>query len=117
MGILAPRSHSEIDFLEKKSENVANSGRPPPPFSYLRDMEKKVEHHQILTFFDRNYFFENCSEMSTVTPKVLKNEFLGVFDAYFTTNTCVKIQLPNSPKSQHFVCSTMKCCDFGLVGD
>ena len=28
--MLGPRSRSEIDFLEKKSEKVAISGKPPP---------------------------------------------------------------------------------------
>ena len=38
MGILRPRSRSEIDFLEKKIfEKVTISGNPPP-FSYLRDI-------------------------------------------------------------------------------
>ena len=37
LGILRPRSRSEIDFLGKKSEKVANTGNPPP-FSYLRDI-------------------------------------------------------------------------------
>ena len=78
---------------------------------------KKLNITKNWLFSTKNYFFENCSEMSTITPKVLKNEFLGVFDAYFTTNTCVNIQSPTSPKSQDFVVSTMKCCDFGLVGE
>ena len=30
MGILRSRNRSEIDFLEKKSENVANTGNPLP---------------------------------------------------------------------------------------
>ena len=34
--MLGPRSRSEIDFLEKKSENVLNT--EIPPFSYLRDI-------------------------------------------------------------------------------
>ena len=38
LGIVRPRSRSEIDFLEKKSEKVANTGTPPP-FSYMRDMK------------------------------------------------------------------------------
>ena len=36
--MLGPRSRSEIDFLEKKSENVLNIGTPT--FSYLRDIRK-----------------------------------------------------------------------------
>ena len=78
---------------------------------------KKLNITKNWLFSTKNYFFENCSEMSTITPKVLKNEFLGVFDAYFATNTCVNIQSPTSPKSQHFMVETTKSCNFGLVGD
>ena len=60
---------------------------------------KKLNITKNWLFSTKNYFFEICSEMSTITPKVFKNEFLGVFDAYFTTNTCVNIQSPTSPKS------------------
>ena len=36
LGMLGPRSRSEIDFLEKKSEIVQT--QDPPPFSYMCDI-------------------------------------------------------------------------------
>ena len=41
LGMLGPRSRSEIDFLEKKVRKCSKLRETPSPFSYLRDIQKK----------------------------------------------------------------------------
>ena len=57
--MLGPRSRSEIDFLEKKSEKVANA--IPPLVSYCRDITQVAKRGGLPEFATFSDFFSKKS--------------------------------------------------------
>ena len=103
MGILRPRSRSEIDFLDKNLEKSRKDINPPPLFSYLRDITQFGKVGGVPVFGSFWHFFFGCKRflsdyMVPACPKYISGKlrsFSKNFSKNFFHTTLFENFLPN----------------------